>query len=780
MRLNLPGPHADRSRNERLGEREASLPTLSPEESSSVRADAAGAEAVKLNGASAAPTVPMPVVSLAGPKVPPAPPVSEHLERVCLRSLLASATDAIYFKDRANRFIVVSRGVVRHHVERLIRAGRAEEAAGLVPEDFIGKTDVDLFDEALALAWMAEEERIIQTGQGFVDVLERDTTEEGSSGWYMTSKGPLVDDDGTVVGTFGITRDVTAQVTAEHEVRRREAQLRAVLDSSPDAIASYNLELRYELVNAKAAALVGKPSEELLGRTDAELGRPQEVVAALEEALARALDSWQMSEVEFRAGEGEARRWFQVRMVPHFGPDGEVSGIVAATRDLTELKEAQAALAHQAMHDPLTGAVNRVALMDRVRAALSGLSRDPGGVALVFIDLDNFKLINDARGHEVGDMLLVEVASRLSRVLRGTDTVARMGGDEFVLLFEHLAPGDDAYLLADRVLAALARPFSVAGEKLRLTASAGVAVTSNPSSDPGELLREADLAMYKAKEEGRDRIKVSEPKRSGQKTAARLACVEIGKAVQDGQFFLLYQPIFSLRSGSLCGVEALARWRHPTLGLVGPEEFVPLAEDLGLIDSLGLWVLGEACQQLARWEHPGNAGPYMAVNITARHLATPGFVEQVVAVTAGNGLAMDRLCLEVSEAGLLEEWGASRENLDALLATGARIALDDFGTGRSSIAHLHSFRAHTVKVDRSVVARVTKRPRDAAFVAGVVAAAHALRMEVVAEGVETAEQLAQVREMGCDQAQGMYLSEPLPAPEVGRFVGRGSPALPTG
>ena len=747
------------------------MSALSGEEGRSARAGLARAgDREGLAGPWPTPTVPLPVVPLAGPPVPPAPAVSEHMERMFLRNLLASTNEAIYFKDRANRFVLVSRGVVLHHVERLRRAGRAQEADALRPEDFIGKTDMDFFDEALALSWMAEEKRIIDTGQGFGEVLERDTTQQGGGGWYMTSKGPVIDDDGTVIGTFGISRDVTPQVMAEQDLRRREAQLRAVLDSSPDAVAFYNMELRYELANAKAAALVGRPPEELLGRTDAELGRPREVVAALEEGLARALDSWRMSEVEFPAGEAEAKRWFQVRMVPHFGPDGEVSGIVAATRDLTELKEAQAALAHQAMHDPLTGAVNRVALMERVRAALSGLNRNPGGVALVFIDLDNFKLVNDARGHDVGDRLLVEVASRLSRVSRGTDTVARLGGDEFVLLFEHLAPGDDAYLLADRVLAALGRPFSVAGEKIRLTASAGVAVTSDPSAVPAELLREADLAMYRAKEEGRDRIKVSQPKKGGQRAAARLASAEIGRAVQQGQFFLLYQPVFSLKNGTISGVEALARWRHPALGLVGPDEFVPLAEELGLIDTFGLWALREACRQLACWGSAG-AGLRMSVNVSARQLASPGFVEHVAAATEDNRLGIERLCLEVSEPGLVEEWGTSKENLDALLAMGARVALDDFGTGRASIAHLHSFRAHTVKVDRSIVAGVTGRPRDAAFLAGVVATAHALGMEVVAEGVETAEQLARVREMGCDQAQGTYFSAPVPAAEAGRLMG---------
>lgn len=481
-------------------------------------------ERVPQGGASPRGAHSTPVDDVGAPIVPVTP--DGHLERVCLRSLLAFSDEAVYFKDFANRFVLVSRGVVKHHAERLARLGRAEEAARLGPESFIGKTDMDLVDEPLALCWMAEEQRMIETGEGITDVLERDTS-DNSGGWFRTSKGPLRDDDGRIIGTFGVSRDVTSQVRAEQAVAQREAELRAVVDSSPDAVAFYDRELRYCYVNAKAAAMVGATPEVLIGRTEAELGRPDDVVALVAGGLERALSTRQMCEVEYSAGGGGRKSWFQVRMVPHMDAEGSVVGVVAATRDLTELKEAQEALAHQALHDPLTGAANRLALMDRLQGALASLEREPARVALLFVDLDNFKLINDARGHDAGDELLVEVASRLAQATRGTDMVARLGGDEFVVLLELPSPSDDVYLLADRVLATLSDPFFFGNEGLLLTASVGVVVTSDSRAKPGEMLRDADLAMYRAKQNGRNRVELFHPMlrghaRSAKKLAASL------------------------------------------------------------------------------------------------------------------------------------------------------------------------------------------------------------------------------------------------------------------
>jgi diguanylate cyclase (GGDEF)-like protein/PAS domain S-box-containing protein len=428
-----------------------------------------------------------------------------HMERICLRNLLASTNEALYFKDRDCRFLLVSKGVIQHHIERQQRRGSHEDNP-LTSDDFVGKSDLDLFDSPLAHEWIAEEQRIMQTGEPVVDVLEQDTLSDNPDAWFQTSKAPLRDFDGTIIGTFGLSRDVSARVKAEQDLIRREAQLRAVLDSSPDAIACYNEELRYEMVNAQAVAMLGRSAENIVGKTDLELGRPLEIVIPLLDGLRRVLETKEMCEVEYSSDTGGATNWWQMRMVPNTTLDGTVTGVVTATRDLTELKAAQSVLAHQALHDPLTGAANRLVLIERLRHALDDLARNPGQIALLFVDLDNFKLINDARGHDVGDELLVEVATRMSQVARRADTVARFGGDEFVVLLEGLPASEEVRSVAARILGSLSEPFVLGTEMVTLTASIGVAVASDPRADAGELLRRADTAMYRAKENGRDRI----------------------------------------------------------------------------------------------------------------------------------------------------------------------------------------------------------------------------------------------------------------------------------
>jgi diguanylate cyclase (GGDEF)-like protein/PAS domain S-box-containing protein len=692
---------------------------------------------------------------------------NERIERVCLRNLLASTNEAVYFKDVNSRFLLVSRGVVQHNIEHETRMGSSERVE-LSPEDFVGKTDQDLFDAPLALEWIAEEQRIMETGEPIVDVLERDISSDNQGGWFRTSKAPLRDDDGTIIGTFGISRDVTAQIEAEEDLVRREAQLRAVLDSSPDAIACYDQELRYEMVNAKAVALLGMASASIVGRTDAELGRPPEIVAPLLDGLRRVLDSKQMREVDYATEVDGATGWWHVRMVPHLTADGTVTGVITATRDLTELKAAQSVLARQALHDPLTGLVNRLALIDRLNHALAHLQRSSGRIALLFIDLDNFKLINDARGHDVGDRLLIEMASRLTRATRRADTVARLGGDEFVVLLDHLAAGDDAHARAARVLRSLSKPFVHRGVRLTLTASIGVVVTDDPRANAGKLLRDADLAMYRAKEKGRDRIEVFHPVLRDHANQRHRLALELRQAVEKRQFFLVYQPFYSLRSNSLVGVEALVRWQHPKRGVVPPGEFISLAEELGLINALGTWVLDEACRQLSQWALPDpcEAEFVMAVNVSAHQLVTPNFVDVVTTAIANHRISPSQLCLEITETGMIEELDRCRETLDALAATGARLALDDFGTGYSSLAHLQTFRVNTLKIDRSFVGRLGEGGSDGAIVAGVIAMAHALGMDVVAEGVETEEQLRKVMDMGCDKAQGYFFARPLSSDKI--------------
>ena len=436
-----------------------------------------------------------------------------HVERVCLHNLLDSSSEAIYFKDLQNRFLLVSKGVVQHHIDRERKNG-ATENLDLGPEYYLGKTDLDLYDTALATEWMAEERRIIETAEPVVDVLERDSSDT-FGGWFRTSKGPLRDEDGTIIGTFGISRDVTAQVVAEQELARREAQLRAVLDSSPDVIVCYNQDLRYEMINARAAVLLGTTPDKVVGRTDEELERPAEVLALLVPALQQVVETKETREVEFPSQVGEQTIWWHARIVPQLSGDGVVTGVVMAGRDLTQFKAVQTVLAHQALHDHLTGLANRLALMGRLSSAMANLRTNPGRIVLLFIDLDNFKLINDAYGHDVGDEVLTEVASRLRGAARRADMVARLGGDEFVMLFDVLEPDKDARMLANRALLSLRKGFEHDGETLSVTASIGAVVISDPETDVDDVLRDADIAMYSAKAKGKDQIALFQPVMTG-------------------------------------------------------------------------------------------------------------------------------------------------------------------------------------------------------------------------------------------------------------------------
>jgi len=688
----------------------------------------------------------------------------EGLERICLRNLLAYTRDAIYFKDRDSRFVLVSRGVVEDHYAREAKGGQSGERTWSAA-DFIGKSDLDLFEPELAMAWIDEERHIVETGEPMVDVLERDSSAEGDGGWFITSKAALRDEDGTIIGTFGVTRDVTARVLAEREVARREAQLRAVLDSSPDVITSYGRDLRHEMVNAKAATLIGRPAEEIVGHTDAELGLPPRVVAELQGAVTRVFGTRRMCELEFSLGNPGSQRWWHVRMVPQFDEAGEVTSAVAAARDLSELKAAQGVLVHKALHDALTGLANRVALVERLTQAIASLEQRPGRVAVLFIDIDNFKLINDAHGHERGDQVLVEVAGRLTRAVRRGDTVARLGGDEFVVLFDHLAPSDDVVAMAERVRERVIASPLLRKRRLSVTTSIGAVVTDDPAANAGDLLRDADIAMYRAKEKGRDRVELFESVLRHRADERHRVARDLRRGLDQDQFFLVYQPIFALGADRLTGVEALARWRHPRRGMVPPSEFIPVAEERGYINALGKWALNEALAQLARWSAAGLATEdfVMSVNAAARQLASDNFVAQVVDAIGGHGIAARQLCLEITETGMIEELERCREYLEALGNAGVRLALDDFGTGFSSLAHLHDFRVNTLKIDRTFVARLDKEGDDLAIVAGVTAMAHAMSMEVVAEGVETEAQRQKALEVGCDKAQGYLLARPMSA-----------------
>ncbi len=440
-----------------------------------------------------------------------------------------------------------------------------------------------------------------------------------------------------------------------------------------------------------------------------------------------------------------------------------------------ERKEFEDRLAHQSLHDPLTSLPNRTLFLDRLAQGVARCRRTHSQVAVLFFDLDRFKVVNDSMGHEAGDELLVAVARRLESVLRPGDTVARFGGDEFTVLCEDLPANGGrvrALEIAERLSSAITAPIMLQANETFLSASIGIAIASTGEERPEELLRDADAAMYHAKEMGRGRVEVFDDTLRARALARHATETALHQALQRGEFCLFFQPIISLEEGRCVGAEALVRWQHPKRGLVPPTEFISLAEDTGLIVELGAWVLEEAARQSARWQLERDEPFLVSVNLSARQLAQPDLVERVSDALARTGASASNICLEITESVLMDDADATISAIERVRSLGVRLSIDDFGTGYSSLGYLKRFPVQVVKIDRSFVDGLGTDAGDTAIVSAVVGLAHALGMRAVAEGVETPEQLQELVDLGCDEAQGYFFAPPQPADDLRELMGR--------
>ncbi len=472
----------------------------------------------------------------------------------------------------------------------------------------------------------------------------------------------------------------------------------------------------------------------------------------------------------------------QVRTLASWGEvvadeDGNPLRMMGICWDITERKQIEEQLVREALHDKLTGLPNRVLLVDRLTQAIAVLPRRDGPLSAIFIDVDRFKVINDSLGHEAGDEVLVELARRFSAAVRPGDTVARFGGDEFVVLSEDLSHAGEALEIANRLQNETNRPIAVQDSEVMVTISAGIALSRSATDQPSAMLRDADAAMYRAKQSGRNRSMVFADEMRDAAIDRHDIEQELRRAVSDEQLVLHYQPIVELMTGRVTGVEALVRWQHPIRGLVPPGEFVPIAEEIGLVMHLDDWVLEHACQQLAAWQ-VSNPDLTMSINLSGLQFARADLVTQVAQVLERSGADPTRVALEMTEGVLMRDAEDAVTVLHNLRELGVRLDIDDFGTGYSSLSYLKRFPVDALKVDRSFVHGLGTNADDRAIVQAVVALAQSLGLATIAEGVETTEQLEVLQELGCTAAQGFLFSRPHPPHDLNALVGLSGVVLP--
>jgi diguanylate cyclase (GGDEF)-like protein/PAS domain S-box-containing protein len=550
-------------------------------------------------------------------------------------------------------------------------------------------------------------------------------------------------------------------------IEASEVRFRDVADASSDWIWETDAALRLRFLSERFAAVTGKPPAECLGRPLAELLHPAESAERWEHHVADLDERRPFRNVLclYEDAQGHSRT-VRVAGKPIFDGHGGYVGYRGTATDITAEIEAERRAHHLARHDPLTGLPNRAHLAERLEQAVASVSRRGDMAAVLCLDLDRFKEVNDTLGHAAGDGLLKECALRLASCIRETDTLARIGGDEFAIVQVGLDQPGGAQALCRRILTLLRSPFLLEGQEVVVAASLGVALIPVDGSIPNKLLQHADIALFRAKEEGRNTFRFFEPEMDARLQQRKALERDLRRALARGELELFYQPQVALDGDALSGVEALVRWNHPERRLVPPGEFIGLAEETGLIVPLGEWVLRTACTQAAAWQ-----GIRLSVNLSPAQFKQPNLVEVVQSALAASGLEPQRLDLEITESILLQNTEAAMETLIRIKELGVHIAMDDFGTGYSSLSYLQRFPIDKIKIDRSFIQTLEKRPDADAIIRAVISLGHSLRMQTCAEGVETERQLSILRAEGCDEVQGYYFGKPMPVPEFEAMYG---------
>lgn len=559
-----------------------------------------------------------------------------------------------------------------------------------------------------------------------------------------------------------VTASMLMRLRSEHNLRASEERLQALMSHSSDAVMIVAPDNSIVYASPSVERLTGKSAQHLSTLSDVTRLVVDEDLSSLRASIAESVGSHGTTvRTMFRVRRDDGTIVNVHATLRNLVKDPAVGGTVINVRDVTERYEYEQRLIDQSRRDDLTGLANRYAFMEALERALSNPRQDGSKVAVLFVDLDRFKLFNDSKGHAAGDKMLTDAAGRLQELVRSHDLVARFGGDEFVVLCHGVSGRAEAERVAHRVSKAMTRPFHVNGESLFLTASIGVSIASD-GTNVSDLVREADMAMFTAKQSGRNQVVLFTDSMAAESERRLAVETELRRAVERGEFKLVYQPIVDLKTGKMTTAESLLRWDHPERGRLGPYEFLGVAEETGMIELIGAWVLAEACRQMSEWKRtsPDLEDVRMHVNVSARQLVQPSFLTTVRNVLAGTGIDPSAVCFEITES-ILVSGEAAADALLALQELGISISIDDFGTGHSSLTYLRKFAVSVVKIDKSFVDGLCTDENDAAIVAAVINLSHTLGIKVVAEGVEDECQLRKLIDLGCDYAQGYLLGRPM-------------------
>ncbi|MBN3850359.1 EAL domain-containing protein [Paraburkholderia sp. Ac-20342] len=675
-----------------------------------------------------------------------------------LEAVIDSIPQRIFWKDLNSRYLGCNMAFARD--------------AGLAyPEQVVGKSDADLPWSKFASEMTEYDTEVVSTGVPQMNY-EVELMIDGEYRTRITSKQPFTDGDGRVIGVLGSYQDVTERKRADLALRLQsralDASVNAILITAPSPAGNL-----IEYVNPAFMRITGYDPAEVIGHDCRVLqrdDREQEGVALIREALAA---NREVSAVVRNYRKDGALFWNQLFIAPVPDADGVITHHIGVINDVTELIRYQEQLEYQANYDSLTRLPNRNLLRDRLEHALVLARRHHSGVAVVFLDLDGFKNVNDSLGHSVGDRLLGVVAERLTRCSRTSDTIARHGGDEFVIVMTDTVDEKSLIAWMERVRSSIAEPVWLDGNELYVGCSMGASLFPQDGDDAETLMKKADVAMYRAKDMGRNTFQFYQPEMNASAGVRLNLERRLRRALRDNEFLLHYQPQVDIGSGQIVGIEALVRWHDPEVGLVPPSSFIPLAEESGLIGPLSEWVLREACRQNKAWQDEGLPPARVSVNLSARVFQQRDIAKLVMQVLAETGLEPKYLELELTESTIMRNAEEAVSMLNELHALGIGLAIDDFGTGYSSLSYLKRFPVDRLKIDRSFVSDIGVSGDDETITSAIIALAHSLKLQVIAEGVETSAQLDFLRERECDEMQGYYFAKPLSTDAISALLNGG-------